>query len=103
MSGLMINRSSNVAVVTCSGLLTVDNSDKVRQALMDAFSGSERVIIDFDGLSDVDSSFCQLVCSAHNAAARMNKKLSMSERCPEQVRQLFDDLGITMAGSERTV
>lgn len=66
--------------LTLSGSLTLPHAGRLKEALLNALSGTEELIIAFDIIDDVDLSFLQLICSAEMLASCNGKKLTFASR-----------------------
>uniref|UniRef100_A0A831U6N1 Anti-sigma factor antagonist n=1 Tax=Geobacter metallireducens TaxID=28232 RepID=A0A831U6N1_GEOME len=78
MDGLSIAKEESAAeggtlVLRVGGELTIPCAGQFREALLGAFDGAGKVIINLDGVRAVDITGLQLLCSAHRTANAREK------------------------------
>lgn len=82
MDGLTISREETAdqggtLVLKVEGELTIPYAGEFRGALVDAFDAAGRVIVNLAGVSAVDVTGLQLLCSAHRSACNREKWLGV--------------------------
>lgn len=65
-------------VLAVRGDLTIPFAGEFRRALLDAFDRAARVVVDVAGVSAVDLTGLQLLCSAHRSSYARNKALCLT-------------------------
>ena len=78
MFNIHVQKDKDRAIVTLVGELTVHNAKEMRAALLDATSNFSAIEIVLEAVERLDSSFPQLLCSAHRTAAAVNKTLTLA-------------------------
>lgn len=78
MDGLSIVREESAEeggtlVLRVVGELTIPHAGQFREALLDAFDGAGRVIVSLEGVTAMDITGLQLLCSAHRSANAREK------------------------------
>jgi anti-anti-sigma regulatory factor len=64
-----LERSENRAALIVGGRLTASAAGTLRDALLEAFAGAQRVELALRDVEEADLTFLQLVCAAHRTAA----------------------------------
>lgn len=82
MDGLSIAREeraeqSGTLVLRVGGELTIPFATEFRAALLDAFAGAERVIVNLEDVGSMDITGLQLLCSAHRTAYGLQKSFQV--------------------------
>lgn len=78
-----------------SGELTVSCAAGFRDELLNALSSASAVEVDLSGVSEMDLSALQLLCSAHRTSVSMNRRLRLSETRPPAFEKIVRDAGYT--------
>ncbi|CAG0985698.1 hypothetical protein GEOBC_02079 [Geobacteraceae bacterium] len=78
MDGLTIEKEQSTEqggtfVLRVGGDLTIPFAGEFRGALLDAFDAAGRVVVNLEGVSAVDITGLQLLCSAHRSACAREK------------------------------
>ncbi|MEW5745713.1 MAG: STAS domain-containing protein [Nitrospirota bacterium] len=82
-----LEQSGAVGVLKIAGDLTVITSGALKSALMNSLEKVDHLVLDLEGVGEVDLSCLQLLCSAHRTSARLNKQLTVANSRPEAFRQ----------------
>ena len=82
-----LEQSGNVAVLVVSGSATAETACELKGILMKAINGAEHLIFDLEGVTEVDLSCLQILCSAHRTLTRMNKRITLGNVRPEVFRK----------------
>ncbi|MEU0374425.1 STAS domain-containing protein [Streptomyces sp. NPDC006283] len=85
---VVVLRGSRQAVVYVTGKLDVDTASRIRQALVEAIAGHERVIIDLRRLSFCDCAGLSALIAARNAARHHGTTLTFRNP-PRQLARLL--------------
>ncbi len=93
-----IMRSAETSVLKLKGSWTIERTDELKHALLEALNGSEGIVIELEGLTDLDLSSIQLLCSAHRTSLRLGKRLALHEQKSEALKRIVRD-----AGFDRTI
>lgn len=64
--------------ISLDGELTINNVAGLKDVLLQALWGSDRIEIDLQGVTAMDLAGLQLLCSTHRAALEQGKVLSLS-------------------------
>ena len=92
-----ITRSDETNVLKLEGSWTIERANELKRVLLEILISCERMIIDLEGLTDLDLSTVQLFCSAHRTSLRDGKHLELHERKSQSLKQI-----VTNAGFMRT-
>lgn len=87
MKDFSLEQSGNIAVLTVSGPVTVERAGELKQILMKALYGAEQVVLDIEGVTEVDLSCLQIICSAHRTSTKLNKRITLGNIRPEVFRR----------------
>lgn len=74
-----IKQPGDVGVLTIGDSLTIENAAEFKDALLNLFAKADDLVLDFQNVTEVDLSCLQLICAARNMAARLKKRLSVSD------------------------
>lgn len=85
--------SSGIAVVRVAGRGTIHFADELKGALLEAFAAAPEVLLDANGVTEIDAAFLQLICAAGKSAAAANKVFLLGEGCSEEVARGFAEAG----------
>lgn len=88
-------RSAEECVVKLRGDLTVEHAHEMKSVFLEALQSNERVVVELEGITDVDLSFLQLLCSAHRTSMRLNKSLTLLSEQSDIFRQAVRDAGFS--------
>ena len=86
-------RSTESCIVRLRGNLTVEHAHELKQSILDALQGNERIVIELEGVTDVDLSFLQLLCAAHKTSMRLGKELTLFGDRSETFKLAVSDAG----------
>jgi len=87
-------RSKEQSLLRLQGDLTIRSAGEVKASFIKALVESEEVAVDFDGVSEVDLTCLQLLCSAHRSATRLNKRFLFADsNRPEAFLALVEAAG----------
>jgi anti-anti-sigma factor len=87
-------RSADTNVLKLEGSLTIERANELKRALLDALNSCGRIVIDLEGLTDLDLSTVQLFCSAHRTSLKDGKHLALHERKSQSLKQMVRDAGL---------
>lgn len=91
------SHSSGAMVLKLEGKCTVEYAKELKAALLEGLDKSDTVLVDFAGVTEVDISCLQLLCSALGPSAERGKSVSIGADVPEQFRRLATDAGYLRA------
>jgi anti-anti-sigma regulatory factor len=86
-------RSAETSVLKLTGGWTIERANELKRALLEALSGGERIVIELEGLTELDLSTMQLFCSTHRTSLRLGKHLAFHEQKPETLKRMVRDAG----------
>ena len=95
MADIQRRHEGDRETVTVAGELTVPHAQRLKAALLDALQGSARVEVVLGKITRLDSSFPQLLCSAHRTAADRQKRLTVTGAEQERFTDLLRRSGFT--------
>jgi anti-anti-sigma factor len=88
-----IKQDGSMGVITLEGEITIQSAGEFREAMISALGSFKKVYVNVEGVSLVDVSCFQILCSAHRTAIRSNKTLECSGILPEGFRKTAQDAG----------
>jgi len=80
-------------VLSFSGDLTEEHREEIWISLFAALGKTDRLELNFEGVTDVDLSCVEPLCLAHRMAKKLDKKLVITGKRPERLIQIFDGDG----------
>lgn len=81
-------------VLKLQGDWTIERAGDLKPALLEALGNGEHIVIDMEGLTGMDLSIMQLLCSAHRKSIRLGRQFGFSERKPETLKRIVRDAGL---------
>lgn len=84
---------SGSVVVRISGDMTIPNASELRERLLEAFRQADCVTLDLNGVTGIDVSGLQLLCSAHRSSVVLNKAFTIVGREQPAVRDVASAAG----------
>ncbi|TAN40693.1 MAG: STAS domain-containing protein [Nitrospirae bacterium] len=73
MGEYRMSESEIPGTLIISGSLGIENSARIKEALMEVLERSEHIVLKLEKDSSVDLSFLQILCAAHRAATLRQK------------------------------
>ncbi len=91
----MIDCKKESGKLTLQGELTIPHAGEFRSALSGLLKGegNDCVSIHLEGVTEIDLSGLQLLCSAHRSAAKLKKRLTLSGVPQELFGQIMETSG----------
>jgi len=86
-------RSDEKVVLALKGSWTIERANELKHALLDALNSGERIVIDLEGLTELDLSTVQLFCSTHRTSLRVGKHVAFYEKISETFKRMVLDTG----------
>jgi ABC-type transporter Mla MlaB component len=103
MADIQLQKNNDRATVTLGGELTVRYARELKTALLDAVQTAAAIEVVLGKIVRVDSSFPQLLFSAHRAAEALHKRMTVSGAEQELFADMLRRSGfIRQAGSRDT-
>jgi len=93
--GLDVGKSDDVEILALKGALTIECANELKSMLLDALNKKDHVVLNLEGVKEVDLSCLQLLCSAHRTSLKFHKQLTLAGRQPESFQQAVRDAGFT--------
>jgi len=100
--GLQIEGPNRSGTIKIKGELTVQHACQLREAILKAMGKRRALLVHLEGLTEVDLSGLQVLCSAHRTAAAQERSIAITGKWPEALRRASEESGYTGAGSCRT-
>lgn len=88
-----MTRSGEANVVKLEGSWTIERASELKGVLLEALNSGESIVVDLEGLKDLDLSFMQLFCSAHRTSLRDGKRIVLCERKSQSLKQMVRKAG----------
>lgn len=80
------------------GEWSIRNADELLRRFLEALAQSDRLILDFSGVQECDTTTLQLVCSLQNTVARTGQSIQIAAVSPV-MQAAAATLGIRIEGS----
>ena len=87
--------SGRQGTLTLSGELTIQRAGELKDRLLEAQESVPSLLLNLEGVAEVDASCFQLLCSAHRSAVQADKGLGFTGTIPVSFRQAVKDAGYT--------
>ncbi len=75
MFDAVVTGKKDTGLLTLRGDLTMQNSEKVKEALLDAVSRFKKIIVHMEKIEKIDFSCFQLFCAAHKTTVNQEKSM----------------------------
>jgi len=85
--------SADTNVFKLKGSWTIERANELKRVLLEILNSCERMVIDLEGIADLDLSSMQLFCSAHRTSLREGKHLALHEKKSETFKRMACDAG----------
>jgi anti-anti-sigma regulatory factor len=89
-----MTRSAETNVLKLKGSWTIERANELKCVLLEILNGCERIVIEPEGLTELDLSTVQLFCSAHRTSLRLGKRFVIHEQKSEAFKRLARDAGL---------
>ncbi len=76
-----------------NGEMNIQKIAEIREAICDAFSASDSVVLDLQGVTEIDLTGLQLICSAHISSITKGKGFSVKFPADESITNVAGDAG----------
>lgn len=90
-------QSGNTGILKLKGRCTVEHATELKAVLLDALQAQEHLVVTLDGVSDLDLSFLQLLCSAYGTSIKRNRRFTLDGILPEAFKRTVEDAGYCRA------
>jgi len=77
-----------------TGTLNIECVSRLKELLLDAIEENDNVVLDLGGVTDLDFSVMQLLCSANKYAQKKGKNFSLKNQCTEPFIDRAQSLGL---------
>jgi len=95
MSDFQFEKKADAGVLSVTGDMTVQCAAMAKEAAASALKDVKTLVVDLDGVTGVDLTFLQILCSLRHTAERDGKKVTIKENCPEVFRRVVEDAGFS--------
>lgn len=101
-----IQHGDTTGVLTFDGKMTLEHTQALKAALMEAVESCEHVMLRIDNVAEAHASCLRVICLAHRTALALNKRLTLTPM-PSlfQVQAMEGDgcktIGCDLGGSKR--
>ncbi len=85
---LVSEKTPNEAILRCSGKITLENTDQLRDSARRLIAESKRLVLDFSDVSYLDSSGLGMIVGLYVSAKRARCQLSVVNLRP-RVKEIF--------------
>ncbi|MGD0214218.1 MAG: STAS domain-containing protein [Terriglobales bacterium] len=85
---LVTEKTTTEATIRCSGKITMENADELRDTARKLISESKRLVLDFSDVSYLDSSGLGMIVGVYISAKRAGCQLKLINLSP-RVKEIF--------------
>jgi len=82
-----ISESGHQGIITVKGPITIASAVEFRDVFLKVQDHCSSLIVNLDGVTDIDVAGAQLLCSAHRTAVKLNKQLALTGRMTESANE----------------
>ncbi|MBF0448521.1 MAG: STAS domain-containing protein [Magnetococcales bacterium] len=93
MIDFSMDDSGSAGTLTLSGDLTIQHATTLKETLLEGVSTAETMVINMEQVERIDLSTIQLLCAAHRALKKANKKIVLAGTVPNAVRATILESG----------
>jgi len=93
MSDFQFEKKADAGVLSVTGDMTIQCAATVKEAAASALRDVKTLVVDIDGVTGVDLTFLQILCSLKHTAERDGKKVSIKASCPEIFKRVVEEAG----------
>ena len=86
-------QSGDTCVLRLKGKWTLERAHKLKNLLIGALKGGDRVLVELEGGMEADLSCLQLLHSAHRSSSKLGKRLSIHGDEAESFEQMVRNAG----------
>jgi anti-anti-sigma regulatory factor len=86
-------QSGSGSILRLKGRCTIEHATELKAVLIDALDEQEKLVVDLGGVSDIDLSCLQLLCSAHGTSSKRSKSFTLDGILPEVFKRIVNDAG----------
>ena len=90
-----IKNDDGSTVITLSGNLTISNSEKIQQSLIEIFKTSKNISIEINEVENIDLSFVQLIYSLSMKSKIFGKNIKITSKFNKDLRLLIENAGFS--------
>lgn len=90
-----IKKDDGSNVITLSGNLTISNSKKIQQSLIEAFKPLKNISIEINEVENIDLSFIQLIYTLSVESKNFGKNINITSKLNEDLRLLIENAGFS--------
>jgi anti-anti-sigma factor len=88
-----IKQSNKIETISLEGELTISCADELREVLMDALLDNDQISLNLEQVAEIDLPCLQLLCSAHRSSMKAGKSLTLTDTCPESLKNVAERAG----------
>jgi anti-anti-sigma regulatory factor len=93
MTNWSFDAENNAGTLFVEGDMTINYIGDLKERLVEAFDGAERVIVDVSSATAVDVAGIQLLCACHRFSSGRGKKMCLRLGENAQFAQFLDEVG----------
>jgi anti-anti-sigma factor len=91
------SQSSDAMILRLEGECTMESATELKEVLLQGLDKSDKVLVNLEKVTEVDTSCLQLLCSALRTAAGQGKQVSISPNLSAQCMRFARDVGYLYA------
>jgi anti-anti-sigma factor len=92
---LKTEKTGNIVTVKMGGPLTIEHAAKFKNFISNLPGEAEEIVLDLDGVTDIDLSCIQLLCSANLFFDKTRKRLIRKSAQTEVITRALSEAGYT--------
>lgn len=81
---------NDIFIITFEGSQTIEKAEEIKAILLSSIKGKKReILLNLSRVEKIDLSFLQLIYSSSLEAVKKNKKISITGKIPENIKNLI--------------
>ncbi len=88
-----VYRRKDTMHIELEGALTIHKASLLKDAFVTAFDNSDRIKLKLEKCDSIDTTFLQLMCSAHKTAVLSGKDFALEGSIPDFIGDFLNDMG----------
>ena len=92
-----LSQSSDTMILRLEGECTMESAIEIKEVLLQGLNKGDKLLVDLEKVTEVDTSCLQLLCSALRTSAGQGKQVSISPNLSDQCMRFARDVGYLYA------
>lgn len=98
-----LERQGNKGILYLSGDLTIAGMEELKDTIKKALKNTDELALNINNVASMDVAFLQMICSAHRAAQKMKKDISLSDEIDPAYKDFLMESGFLRGGGCKAI